>query len=51
LGNEKRLNFENIDTKKITRDKYIPLGIKYDNVPTKFIVPIETQNPKRSYLI
>jgi len=27
--------------KEITRDKCIPLGIKHDNVPPKFVVPIE----------
>jgi hypothetical protein len=37
------LNCENINkkTKEVTRDKCIPLGIKDDNVPPKFIVPIE----------
>jgi hypothetical protein len=29
-------------TKKVTRDKWIPLRIKDDNVPLKFVVPIET---------
>jgi len=42
--------YENINRKqkKVTRNKCIPLGIKDDNVPPKFIVPIETHNPKRS---
>jgi hypothetical protein len=31
---------------KITRDKCIPLGVKYDNVPPKFIVPIENATLK-----
>jgi hypothetical protein len=37
------LNCENINkkTKEVTRDKCIPLRIKDDNVPPKFIVPIE----------
>jgi hypothetical protein len=30
-----------IKKKKITRNKCIPLGLKYDNVPPKFVVPIE----------
>ncbi len=33
-------------TKEVTRDKYIPLGIKDDNVPPKFIVPIENTTLK-----
>jgi len=42
------LNCENINkkTKEITRDKCIPLRIKDDNVPPKFIVPIENANLK-----
>ncbi len=32
--------------KNITRDKCIPLGIKDDNVPPKFVVPIENANLK-----
>jgi hypothetical protein len=28
-------------TKEVTRDKCIRLGIKDDNVPPKFVVPIE----------
>jgi len=36
------LNCENINKKKeITRDKCIPLGIKDDNVPPKFVVLVE----------
>ena len=48
LGNEKRLNCENINkkTKEVTRDKCIPLRIKDDNVPPKFIVPIENATLK-----
>jgi hypothetical protein len=41
------LNCENIkNKKKITRDKCIPLGIKDDNVPPKFVVPIENATLK-----
>jgi hypothetical protein len=43
------LNYENINAKKKkkkTRDKCIPLGIKNDNVPPKFVVPIENATPK-----
>jgi hypothetical protein len=45
---EKKLNCENITkkTKKITRDKCIPLGIKDDNVPPKFVVQIENATLK-----
>jgi len=32
--------------KEITRDKCIPLGIKYVNVPPKFVVPIENATLK-----
>ncbi len=48
LGNEKSLNCENINkkTKKVTRDKCIPLRIKDDNIPPKFIVPIENATLK-----
>jgi hypothetical protein len=35
-------------TKEVTRDKCIPLGLKNDNAPSKFVVSIETHNPKRS---
>jgi hypothetical protein len=36
------LNCENINIiKEITRDKCIPSGIKDDNVPPKFVVPVE----------
>jgi hypothetical protein len=37
------LNCENIfkKKKKVTRDKCIPLGIKDDNVPPKFVVLIK----------
>jgi hypothetical protein len=31
---------------KITRDKCIPLGIKDDNIPPKFVVPIENATLK-----
>jgi hypothetical protein len=31
---------------KITRDKCIPLGIKDDKVPPKFVVPIENATLK-----
>jgi hypothetical protein len=31
---------------KITRDKYIPLRIKDNNVPPKFVVPIENATLK-----
>jgi hypothetical protein len=31
---------------KVTRDKCIPLGIKDDNVPPKFVVPIENATLK-----
>jgi hypothetical protein len=39
------LNYENVNkkTKEVTRDKCIPLKIKDDNVPPKFIVPIDMQ--------
>jgi hypothetical protein len=42
------LNCENINkkTKEITRDKCILLKIKDDNVPPKFIVPIENATLK-----
>jgi len=42
------LNCENINkkTKEVTRDKCIPLKIKDDNVPPKFIVPIENATLK-----
>jgi hypothetical protein len=41
------LNCENINTtKEITKDKCIPLEIKDDNVPPKFVILVE--NPKRS---
>jgi len=42
------LNYENINKKpkEITRDKCIPLGIKDDIVPLKFIVPIENATLK-----
>jgi hypothetical protein len=46
------LNCENIHkTKEIARDKCIPLGIKDDNAPPKFIVLIEniTQKNHNSY--
>jgi hypothetical protein len=33
-------------TKEVTRDECIPLGIKYENVPPKFIVPIENTTLK-----
>ncbi len=33
-------------TKEVTRDKCIPLGIKDDNVPPKFVVPIENTTLK-----
>jgi len=33
------LNYEYIY--KVARDKCIPLGIKDDNVPPKFVIPIE----------
>ncbi len=33
-------------TKEVTRDKCIPLGIKDDNVPPKFVVPIKNANLK-----
>ncbi len=32
--------------KEVKRDKCIPLGIKDDNVPPKFIVPIENATLK-----
>jgi hypothetical protein len=46
------LNCENINkkTKEVTRDKCIPLGIKDDNVPPKFVVPIENATLKDHYL-
>jgi hypothetical protein len=28
-------------TKEVTRDKCITLGIKDDNIPPKFVIPIE----------
>jgi hypothetical protein len=37
-------------TKEITRDKCLPLGIKDDNVPPKFIVPIENATLKNHNL-
>jgi hypothetical protein len=42
------LNCENINKKQkeVTRDKCIPLRIKYHNVPPKFIVPIEQETLK-----
>jgi hypothetical protein len=42
------LNCENITkkTKKITRDKCIPLGIKDDNIPPKFVIQIENETLK-----
>jgi hypothetical protein len=42
------LNCENINKKEeeITRNKCIPLGIKNDNVPPKFVVPIENATLK-----
>jgi hypothetical protein len=42
------LNCENINkkTKEVIRDKSIPLRIKNDNVPPKFIVPIENTTLK-----
>jgi len=33
-------------TNEITKDKCIPLGIKDDNVPLKFVVPIENATLK-----
>jgi hypothetical protein len=43
------LNCENILKKKeVIRDKCIPLGIKYDNVPPKFVVPIENATLKHN---
>ncbi len=36
----------NKKTKEVRRDKYIPLRIKDDNVPPKFIVPIENATLK-----
>jgi hypothetical protein len=46
------LNYENINkkTKEVTRDKCIPLRIKDDNVPPKFIVPIENPTLKNHNL-
>ncbi len=32
--------------KEIIRDKCIPLGIKNDNVPPKFVIPIENATLK-----
>ncbi len=32
--------------KEVTKDKCIPLGIKGDNVPPKFIVPVENTTLK-----
>jgi hypothetical protein len=42
------LNCENINKiiKEVTRNKCIPLGIKYDNVAPKFVVPIENTTLK-----
>jgi hypothetical protein len=42
------LNCENINkkTKEVTRDKCILLKIKDDNVPPKFIIPIENATLK-----
>jgi len=46
------LNCENINkkTKEVTRDKCIPLRIKDDNIPPKFIVPIEKATLKNHNL-
>jgi len=33
-------------TKEVTKDKCIPLGIKDDNIPPKFVVSIENITPK-----
>jgi hypothetical protein len=41
------LNCENINKKKeITRDKCIPLRIKDDKIPQKFVVPIKNATLK-----
>jgi hypothetical protein len=42
------LNCANINkkTKEVTRDKCIPLGIKDDNFPPKFVVPFENTTLK-----
>jgi hypothetical protein len=41
------LNCENIDPKKkVTRNKCIPIGIKDENVPPKFVVSIENTTLK-----
>jgi len=42
------LNCENIinKTKEVARDKCIPLGINDDNIPPKFIVPVENTTLK-----
>ncbi len=32
--------------KEVTRDKCIPLGIKDDNIPPKFVIPIENATLK-----
>ncbi len=34
------------EKEEITKDKCIPLGIKDDNIPLKFVVPIENANLK-----
>jgi hypothetical protein len=46
------LNCESINkkTKEVTRDKCIPLRIKDDNIPPKFIVPIENATLKNHNL-
>jgi hypothetical protein len=36
--------------KEVTRDKCIPLGIKDNNVPPKFVVPIENATLKNHNL-
>ncbi len=33
-------------TKEVVKDKCIPLGIKYDNVPPKFVVLVENTTLK-----
>jgi hypothetical protein len=35
---------------EVTRDKCIPLGIKDDNVPPKFVVPIQNATLKNHNL-
>jgi hypothetical protein len=37
-------------TKEVIRDKCIPLGIKYYNVPPKFVIPIENATLKNHNL-